>query len=459
MNQQRNSGVQNKRTLSDVLEKWMRFLVFLFLAALMVVIPFYFRDGYTKIATRKTEAFLTICYIGFFILVPSFVIHVISADKNRRKKLFRLVPTDIFLFGFLLISAVSAYVSVWPDRSWTGAQGWYMGLRTFLCCFGIYFFASRYITFRKEEYSTFFSIDSMLLSKILLGIMMAVSAAAFIWGILDRLEIRPIPMKFAYDSFAGPVGNINWFAGYFSLCFPLGLFLLFVVKKPVIRVLCGIHAGISVVFGILEGSDSVWIAMIISGVLIYLYASGSLKEKHPFLRLLPVLILGVLFIGVVLFITVNTKSGGRFSDHPFLNFNSVWGTFRGADWRAAILSFWLLSPLKKFIGVGPDCFGAFAYSVPEIVNYLSQYFGRTLENPHCEFLGLLVDVGIGGTICFYGAAISAAIKGWRKRSPFSSLFVICIVSYLLHNLVSFHTVMNLPFFFMFMGMCVGACRE
>lgn len=440
-------------------ESLMRLLVFLFLAALIIVIPFCFHDGYTRIATRKTEAFLLICRIGFSVLIPFFLIHVILADKERRKRL--LVPgvTDLFLIGFLVISAVSSYVSVWPDRSWTGAQGWYMGLRTFLCCFGIYYFASRYITFRKGKYSVFFSIDAALLSKILLGIMMAVSAAAFIWGILDRVGIRPVPMRFADESFIGPVGNINWFAGYFSLCFPLGLFLLFTVKKPVIRVLCGIHAGISTVFGILEGSDSVWIAIITSGVLIYLYASGSIREKHPFLRLLPVLVLGAAVIGVIVFIAVNTMSGGRFSDHPFFNFNAVWGTFRGADWRAGILSFRLLSPLEKIIGIGPDCFGAFAYSVPEIVNYLSQYFGLTLENPHCEFLSMLVDVGIGGTICFYGAAISAAIKGWRKREAFSALFVISMVSCLLHNLVSFHTVMNLPFFFMFMGMCIGESKE
>lgn len=426
----------------DILKKISGIATYVFLSALLVAITFYFRDGYTLIATRKYEAFLLICGLGLPVLAVLFLLLYFALGKKERKRRFGFSTTDILLLCFLGVLLLSCASSDYGEQAWLGADGWFMGARTYLLCFFLYFFTSRLLPESPSLYP----------------VMLAVSGIAFLWGFLDRLGIHPLEMTFAYYTIVGPIGNVNWFAGYFSLFFPLGFFLFFLEKHPATRVCCLIHAAISTAFGLYEGSDSAYLPMLLTAVMLYLFLTEPLRERRNKLRLLPIfLALGTVAVvlGMIAVNTIRPGSLGALSERQFFRFDSRWGTFRGADWRTAILAFLLMPFGKKWIGIGPDCFGVFVYSVPELTRYLDLFFsGSILDNAHSEPLNILVTIGIFGTVTFYGAALSAPYRAHKLThgDPELTMLSTSVLCYLFHNLVSFASIVSTPFFFLMLGM-------
>ena len=92
---------------------------------------------------------------------------------------------------------------------------------------------------------------------------------------------------------------------------------------------------------------------------------------------------------------------GISSDNQYLLFNDKWGSNRGFNWKMAVRIFSGLPLLHKIVGVGPDCFMAYSYSVPEYAQLLNDYWKPdVLTNAHNEFLNLLICIGAGGLISF-----------------------------------------------------------
>ena len=86
---------------------------------------------------------------------------------------------------------------------------------------------------------------------------------------------------------------------------------------------------------------------------------------------------------------------------------------------------------------------------------LHEHFGGSrLTNAHNELLTGLVNTGILGAGFYLGIFVSfifKCIKRGEKDSEFY-IFALCAVCYLIHNVVSFAQILNLPFMFIIMGM-------
>lgn len=165
----------------------------------------------------------------------------------------------------------------------------------------------------------------------------------------------------------------------------------------------------------------------------------------------------------LLFAVINTKwELPLFSGNEFFTFSRSWGNGRGTTFYAGIETFKEMPLLHKLFGAGPDCFSKYAYSIPEIGVMLREEFGNSrLANAHCELLTGLVNTGVLGISFYVGIFASFIIRNIRKgkENPMAFLFAVCAFCYLIHNMVSFAQILNLPFVFLLMGMGEKYLRE
>lgn len=223
--------------------------------------------------------------------------------------------------------------------------------------------------------------------------------------------------------------------------------------------LCGYFTGSSL---------ALWIALAGAAGYIYLVITEKRSLKEPAAakmqkqtgRKILLICAGVLSGLLILIMAINAKWG-----IPFLKENAAfgqiflldeaWGNGRGAAFYAGIRVFNELSLLHKMLGTGPDCFSIYVYSMPELAMKLRESFGSVrLTNAHCELLTGLVNTGILGVLFYLGIIISF-VRRCMKRAKENAAFYIfatCAVCYLIHNMISFAQVLNLPFLFILMGM-------
>lgn len=160
---------------------------------------------------------------------------------------------------------------------------------------------------------------------------------------------------------------------------------------------------------------------------------------------------------------INTRSGILlFSQSSLFLLNASWGNGRGASLKAGWDLFCQMSPAQKLLGAGPDCFSSLAYSLPEMAAWLNNAFGgNRLTNAHNELLTCLVNTGIAGTFLYLGILLSFMGRCLKRGAKHKSLYPLaaCVFCYLVHNLVSFSQVLNLPLLFLIMGMGEAILRR
>ena len=219
--------------------------------------------------------------------------------------------------------------------------------------------------------------------------------------------------------------------------------------------LCGYFTG---------NSLTLWIAIL--AFVVYAGLVWSMARKMPVENLsedtvakIRIGLLAFLAAGIVSWVILSimntwTDVAGFISSNLFV-WNKTWGHGRGAALQAAFQMFEEMPFLKKLFGVGPDCFAAYAYSLPEVAAGLRDYFGSSrLTNAHNELVTCLVNTGILGTLFYVGIFVSYIVRSFKAvgKDPFVKIAGICVCCYLVHNMVSFAQVLNLPFLILVMAM-------
>lgn len=412
--------------------------------------------------------------------------------------------TDCFVLAFFLAVTVSYYFSGYGETAFIGNNEWFMGLASQYLFLLIYFFTSRYF----RLFQGFIPVMLFTASLIsLLGICNRFGYyPIYIWGktdifistigninwfcgyliILVGMEIILFyketlsSKRFVYGIclFISLLGIITQgsMSGYAAL-----FILLFILLGSALKSRSSLMHYLEILMLLFAGCTCTYISCyfipdayvenesvinlvafsplpcILLFVIVAIYLTIKFREKeihlqkiYPFLCFL----LFCIFVITGLLIAINTAhpgSIGVLSDIPFFTFDALWGSTRGGTWLVGIEAFRTLSPLQKLIGVGPDCFLAYVYSVLDSSPVLEAFQKPRLANAHCELLTMLVNTGLFGAIAYGGIFISAFVRYIKNKSIVSLAVSFGILAYVINNVFSFQQVISTSLIFLFLG--------
>lgn len=197
----------------------------------------------------------------------------------------------------------------------------------------------------------------------------------------------------------------------------------------------------------------------------------SLDKLWKSLRFAGLLIFALSVIGYVALVIINTRHPlwtPGLNGQPLFTFNSEYMNGRGTTWQTGIRMFLSFPLWNRLVGIGSDCFAAYAYQSYEDVWMLYEQFGNLiLTNAHNEWITVLVNTGLWGCIS-YGAAFvtltgRSLLQSVKSRADFRNpLLFACglsVLCYTVHNMVSFQQIISAPLVFLVMGMAEGMLRS
>lgn len=390
-----------------------------------IIIPLIITNGYINIVETKYITFIILSVVMFIALL---IAGLMDSDNILEKILsaFSINVCDIAIILWYITITISSLLSINRRISIMGEAGWYTGWILYSTIALVYFCIR---LFSKVNYTM---VNCLCISNIITSTL----------GILDIYNIHIIPIAERNSNFLSTLGNVDWICGYLSLAVPILLgYTIFCSKY---RILAGLSLLVTLTFAIVQPAESAYIAIIIS---LIAYSLLQLKNKKT----------SSIFIALCLFAVILPALPLIAS---YTRFDMNWGNGRGAS---AYITYSILKSFnlrELLIGVGPDCFFSCICTNPELLALMNSYFTLPLTNAHIEPLTLLVNTGFIGTIAYYSIFIMHILLIKKEDSSFDSpSFIIHIITnvtavcYLLHNLVSFQQILNLPLVFIILGMC------
>lgn len=280
----------------------MDFILSAYFVLMTMVMPFYFQDGYSHIATDKAEFCGRIGIYMWRALLPVFAVYLaaslFSFLRRHRGSLTKeillrqlgdtvrnLTLTDRFmtLYGAALV--LSYFCSDYKEKAlWGAGNGWYTGLLPQLMLVLAYFFFVRFCKPRKA----------------LFCLMFAASAVVFLLGYLNRFSFYPIQMNLSSPSFISTIGNINWYCGYAVTVFFAGAALFWQGGESPLR--RGVLAGYVLLgFGTLvtQGSASGILTLAVMLLVLFCMSAGDGLRMKRFWAAALLLSAACLFTGVL----------------------------------------------------------------------------------------------------------------------------------------------------------------
>ena len=419
--------------------------------------------------------------------------------------------TDFFVVMYAVEIVISYICSDYQKEALWGTEGWYIGLVLLLTLCALYFLISRLWDGRKVIWYISIAVSGIVF---LLGILDRFSIYLIPLEVRQPTFISTlgnINWFCGYLSVLAPIGICQFLfqesswkkwvcGGYTIIAFMAGfcqgsssIFLIFgalfymllwiAVKKRtwfldyfLLLSMWGFSAQIARLLRMILADgynydpnnlcvylidSNLTLAVGIAALAVYLFfrikKRGYIKEAYQ--KIIHRIMIGGAVCGVLLWLSVsmiNTRAGiPGLEQIEYLLLNDSWGNGRGAAISSGLKMYKQMPVFHKLFGIGPDCFSAYAYSLPEIVTKLESVFGNNrLTNAHNELLTGLINTGAFGVLFYMGIFISFLKRCMQRGEEDSSLylFAVCVVCYFIHNIVSFAQVLSLPFVFLILGL-------
>lgn len=270
---QRHPGLERAEAAAD---KFIHWVLCIYLLLLIIVWPFYFTRGYDLIGTDKSVFYRTVSIVAAWIMIPLLTVKLIihsflfsqeskGCRAERRKTFLKGISvTDRFALIYGAALVLSYLFSDYKSSVLWGAGGWFLGLIPQLLFLALYFLYSR--MWRRRLWMT--------------GMILPVSAVVFALGYLNRFGVYPVPTLGNVENFISTVGNINWYCGYLVTVLFGAVYLSWsgTFGKPWQKAL--LYAYVFIGFGALitQGSSSGILALL--GVLPVLFCLSVPEEKR-----------------------------------------------------------------------------------------------------------------------------------------------------------------------------------
>lgn len=256
--------------------------VTVYILLMIVILPFYFTDGYAQIGTDKFNFFYKgTCIMGIFFLlfwVPYIMTKVMLWKREGGVVLIKqellagcekLSLTDWFVFGYGVVVTLSYLFSKYKTGTdfgdaFVGVNRWYLGLRTQLLLVAVYFAVSRFC----------------IKKKWLPALWIPVTLVTFMPGYLNRFDVRFFEMKNTTNEFISTIGNMNWYCGYMVIIFFGGLYYFWTMKEEKMwaNAVLGVWMTVGFATLITQGSRSGLMTLVVMLLVLYLFSMKDMDK-------------------------------------------------------------------------------------------------------------------------------------------------------------------------------------
>lgn len=206
------------------------------------------------------------------------------------------------------------------------------------------------------------------------------------------------------------------------------------------------------------------------GLVRYLEKKKELKiDRYEFIRKIYLGLVIGMFAFYFIFVGLNTVGmlpdsiavTGEDVSATYFTFGDDWGNHRGAIWHIALMTLgdWATQdPLKLIFGAGPDCiiYELSAYHQNEILNNVGTELG--IACVHNEWLNCLLGYGLLGGAAYMAIFVSAvrrSLKNLEANLP----WMMCVVSYVIHNFFCYQNIIVTPMVFVMIGLIEVGARK
>ena len=437
-----------------------------------VVLPLYFQNKYFDMLEAKYSCYKIIGFILIILITINVIIKTLSQEFHPKPGLL-----NIAMIIFLISCTMTTMLSSVPKYSFTGNQGFYVGLQTIL----IAIISILYIS-SLSQLKTICFIPVVITSCLIYILTIFHSAE------IDILNMHQQILPAAYHKYLSTMGNINWFGGY--LCLTVPLYFCMYLKTGSFFILIASILGISNC--LLLGSDGLYIGILTSlFILIFVILKDKTSTKRTatiaFTIITEILLIknspqftnhletmeginsllisnssivlfsAVFLMLVVLYFFLNEKYTSAIASvfDTLLLISAIVITFAAIKesgiffgnnrliiWKESIDAYINHFSLKQKL------FGNGLEMCRNIYQLLSSYSGQLVTTSHSEPIQLLVTAGISGFtayILFIVAYVITFIKNRLYENHLKLSITIALMAYLGQSLTISTTIPNLAF--------------
>ncbi|MCR5509819.1 MAG: hypothetical protein K6F54_02540 [Lachnospiraceae bacterium] len=221
------------------------------LIAITAALTFYFNQGYYELGEEKFRIFMRVSCVSVPVWAILGLICLIRARLgiDPVSSVKSITATGWFMILLAVSGLISTLTSDYREVSFLGFDGWHMGFAEQMLM--MIFAVMAFFLFSRGEKILLYIIGSVIL---------LITAAAFVLGIMNRFSIYPIHMWGQADDFISTLGNINWFCGYWCVWTGVGCGLFLYAQKQYMKILLGIYVWICAVTGVCCGADACYLA-------------------------------------------------------------------------------------------------------------------------------------------------------------------------------------------------------
>jgi len=487
-----------------------------YLFLMFCIYPFYFENGYYNIGIAKNNFFCVVSIITVIVMVIATGVYFYDLKKRGRSfiDMKDISITQKMLLAYMAVVILSFLFSSYKDIVLWGADGWYMGTIPLLIMgvtvlflthlwkeqkwvlyggiivSGIVFFLgicnrfSFYPVPIEPPYPTFIStLGNINWFCGYMSVLAPIGVSLFVLKEnkeYKRPWIKWILALYVYITFIagfcqGSSSVFLWNAALFAVLFCIAVkntarirnWLLVIglwgAGGQTVRLLIYLLPDYYSYDTALLVDTNITLLIALAAIVAHVLCKVFIKEEKELpvkLRKgLRICVAAAVIAGVLLWIGIsvyNTNVGiPSLENSELFMLDGNWGNKRGASLKTAFMLFGEMSIVQKLFGVGADGFSVFAYSFPEIQEYLTEFFGESiLTNSHCEVVTNLVNLGILGVVLYVSLLLSFIYRAMKngEKQPLLYVFAVCVICYMANNLISFAQILNIPFMFFILGM-------
>lgn len=488
---------------------------YVYIIAMLLVYPVFYRENLLNLIVDKKEYFLFFTLIYCVFLCPALIENIVLLCRGQRKFILQL---DILFVGITAAAVViSTMLSIDRNESLNGLGYRTVAADVFVLCLIIYLGIRAF-----GKYDTYV-IWSWLIGSVLIylfGILCACGInflhmqdelslphifltplgntnfnATYVCLVLPLVLVMYMLCK---ERFSKTVYFVVMYMGFLFSFFiktesslitmlaSLAFLFFFALEKEQWSVryveMLGIYilanTTVSVIWNLFGdkiykfdglGAFLIQTNVVVAEWLIYIALVLLLKWKKDVFRTKILSVrkqllyaCGVLaIVGVIVVILLNTVLKEQAENGILQMFLLTDKSFsrRGMLWRNTIELLKQSEPLQIVFGHGLNCYGTSI--APICYDEMVAEFGFLMQDPHNEFLQVLTDMGIAGTIGYYGIQITTlvyALRNWRKNE-LSIVIVLSVSSYMLQGMVNCYALTHFPILFILLGLGNGYLRK